>query len=162
MEGQKVEEAEDHQRHEDAAEARRRGEDGFQFFGYALAHHYIFGEHQPGRTDIWANFERVRATLPPAGANRGLGTPDELRARIAGLEIAPQYCRVIAHTTIPASLGSANVSLIPHDPEAFARALYAELHRCDQPGVRLIVVETPPETAEWAAIRDRLQRAAAV
>jgi L-threonylcarbamoyladenylate synthase len=86
----------------------------------------------------------------------------ELRARIAGLEIAPQHCRVIAHTTIPASLGSANVSLIPHDPEAFARALYAELHRCDQPGVRLIVVEAPPETAEWAAIRDRLQRAAAV
>jgi alkanesulfonate monooxygenase SsuD/methylene tetrahydromethanopterin reductase-like flavin-dependent oxidoreductase (luciferase family) len=32
--------------HPDAEEAKRRGEDGFKFFGYALAHHYIFGEHQ--------------------------------------------------------------------------------------------------------------------
>jgi alkanesulfonate monooxygenase SsuD/methylene tetrahydromethanopterin reductase-like flavin-dependent oxidoreductase (luciferase family) len=30
--------------HHDAEEAKRRGEDGFRFFGYALAHHYIFGE----------------------------------------------------------------------------------------------------------------------
>src|SRR5205809_6604184 len=34
--------------------ARRRGEDGLRFFRYGLAHHYIFGEHRPGRTDIWA------------------------------------------------------------------------------------------------------------
>ncbi|HEX9489860.1 MAG TPA: LLM class flavin-dependent oxidoreductase [Stellaceae bacterium] len=72
--------------HADSAEARRRGEDGFRFFGYALAHHYIFGEHRPGRTDIWANFERARPALPPAGANRGIGTPAELRAHLAAFE----------------------------------------------------------------------------
>ena len=33
--------------HPDREEAARRGEDGFRFFGYALAHHYIFGEHKP-------------------------------------------------------------------------------------------------------------------
>lgn len=74
--------------HADEAEARRRGEDGFQFFGYALAHHYIFGEHRPGRTDIWANFERVKASLPPAGADRGIGTPEQLRAHLRGFEAA--------------------------------------------------------------------------
>ena len=47
--------------HPDAEEAKRRGEDGFKFFGYALAHHYIFGEHKPGRTDIWAAYEKARA-----------------------------------------------------------------------------------------------------
>jgi alkanesulfonate monooxygenase SsuD/methylene tetrahydromethanopterin reductase-like flavin-dependent oxidoreductase (luciferase family) len=74
--------------HQDSAEARRRGEDGFRFFGYALAHHYIFGEHKPGRTDIWANFERARAALPPAGANRGIGSPEELRQHLREFEDA--------------------------------------------------------------------------
>jgi alkanesulfonate monooxygenase SsuD/methylene tetrahydromethanopterin reductase-like flavin-dependent oxidoreductase (luciferase family) len=74
--------------HEDEAEARRRGEDGFRFFGYALAHHYVFGEHKPGVTDIWANFEKARPTLPPAGASRGIGTPDQLRTHLKGFEEA--------------------------------------------------------------------------
>src|SRR2546425_260219 len=46
--------------HANEAESRRRGEDGLRFFRYGLAHHYIFGEHRPGRTDIWANFEMAR------------------------------------------------------------------------------------------------------
>ena len=74
--------------HHDRAEAMRRGEDGFRFFGYALAHHYIFGEHKPGRTDIWANFERARPALPPAGANRGIGTPEDLRQHLRAFEAA--------------------------------------------------------------------------
>ena len=74
--------------HPDRGEAMRRGEDGFRFFGYALAHHYIFGEHKPGRTDIWANFEKARHALPPAGANRGIGTPEDLRAHLAAFEAA--------------------------------------------------------------------------
>ncbi|CAG0949304.1 Limonene 1,2-monooxygenase [Myxococcaceae bacterium] len=74
--------------HEDEAEARRRGEDGFRFFGYALAHHYIFGTHRPGRTDIWKRFEAARASLPPAGGSRGIGTPDQLREHLRGFEDA--------------------------------------------------------------------------
>src|ERR1700726_616736 len=35
--------------HADAEEARRRGTDGFRFFQFALAHHYVFGKHTPGR-----------------------------------------------------------------------------------------------------------------
>src|ERR1700731_931057 len=72
--------------HTDEAESRRRGEDGLRFFRYGLAHHYIFGEHKPGRTDIWANFEMARPALPPAGASRGIGTPAELRAHLAAFE----------------------------------------------------------------------------
>ena len=44
---------------------------------------------------------------------------------------------------------------------AFARAIYAELHRCDEEEAGLIVVESPPESMEWQAINDRLRRAAA-
>jgi alkanesulfonate monooxygenase SsuD/methylene tetrahydromethanopterin reductase-like flavin-dependent oxidoreductase (luciferase family) len=74
--------------HEDEAEARRRGEDGFRFFGYGLAHHYIFGSHKPGRTDIWKSFEQARPHLPDAGASRGIGTPDQLREHLASFEAA--------------------------------------------------------------------------
>ena len=68
---------------------------------------------------------------------------------------------VIAHTHIPLGADVAGVSVIPHDAEAYARALYAELHRCDQAGAQLIVMETLPDRSEWRAIADRLQRAAA-
>jgi alkanesulfonate monooxygenase SsuD/methylene tetrahydromethanopterin reductase-like flavin-dependent oxidoreductase (luciferase family) len=74
--------------HENEAEARRRGEDGFRFFGYGLGHHYIFGTHKPGRTDVWASFEKARALLPDAGASRGIGTPDQLREHLESFEEA--------------------------------------------------------------------------
>jgi hypothetical protein len=67
-------------------ESRRRGEDGLRFFRYGLAHHYIFGEHRPGRTDIWANFEKARHALPAAGADHGIGTPDQLRTHLRHFE----------------------------------------------------------------------------
>jgi L-threonylcarbamoyladenylate synthase len=74
--------------------------------------------------------------------------------------VARSKTHVIAHTRIPSGEAFAGVSVIPHDAEAFARALYAELHRCDEAGADLIVVEAPPEEADWAAIADRLSRAA--
>ncbi len=83
----------------------------------------------------------------------------EHESRITKHESRSTY--IIAHTHIPSSTGFAGVSVIPHDPEAFARALYAELHRCDEAGAELIVVEALPETNEWRAIADRLKRAAA-
>ena len=68
---------------------------------------------------------------------------------------------IIAHTQIPLSEKFGRVSVIPHDPEAFARALYAELHSCDESGAELIVVEALPKTEPWRAIADRVERAAA-
>ena len=68
--------------HNDREEARRRGLDGFRFFGYALGHHYIFGEHKPGRTDIWKNFEAARDHMPANPGAGGIGTPDEMRAHL--------------------------------------------------------------------------------
>ena len=79
---------------------------------------------------------------------------------IAGHRV-PAACHVIAHSRIPSAENFARVSVIPHDAEAFARAIYAELHRCDEAGAELIVVETPPELPEWSGIADRLKRAAA-
>ncbi len=53
----------------------------------------------------------------------------------------------------------ARVVCFPEDPEAYARALYAELHRADQMGAKCIILEEPPCETTWEAIRDRLKRA---
>ncbi len=68
---------------------------------------------------------------------------------------------LIAHSRIPLNVELGRVSVIPHDAEAFARAIYAELHHCDKAGAELIVVEELPTGPEWRGIADRLQRAAA-
>ena len=50
---------------------------------------------------------------------------------------------------------------MPEDAAATAQQLFAVLREFDAQGARLIWIETPPETPEWEAVRDRLQRAAA-
>ena len=68
--------------HADAEEARRRGTDGFRFFQFALAHHYVFGKHTPGRTNIWNRYLAVRDQLGTevlGGGTGCIGTPAELR-----------------------------------------------------------------------------------
>ncbi len=85
----------------------------------------------------------------------------DLRRQLSNHNSSSDRTHIIAHTHIPAATDFAGVSVIPHDAEAFARALYAELHRCDAAGAELIVVEALPATAAWRAIADRLHRAAA-
>ena len=85
----------------------------------------------------------------------------DLRSQLSTFNFQPSTCFIIAHTQIPSVENYARVSVIPHDAEAFARAIYAELHRCDEAGAGEIVVEAPPDLPEWAGITDRLRRAAA-
>jgi len=47
--------------HPDEAEAIARGAEGTNFFGYSLAHYYVFGRHRPGITDVWAEYQQRRA-----------------------------------------------------------------------------------------------------
>jgi alkanesulfonate monooxygenase SsuD/methylene tetrahydromethanopterin reductase-like flavin-dependent oxidoreductase (luciferase family) len=91
-------------------QALARGLEGANFFGYSLAHYYVFGEHQPGVTDVWAQYverraeqgydvnveaaleqERLGAKVA-AGDNSGLrgavGTPDQIREFIKRYEDA--------------------------------------------------------------------------
>jgi L-threonylcarbamoyladenylate synthase len=90
------------------------------------------------------------------------GSDEELAGRLAGEIRSGRRVHVVSHTGVPTRLPSTvQVSVIPHDPEAFARALYAELHRCDEELADLIVVEAVPESTDWRGIADRLARASA-
>jgi L-threonylcarbamoyladenylate synthase len=86
---------------------------------------------------------------------------EHLRSQISAFHVSSSAVHIIAHTKIPSGFAAENVSVIPHDAEAFARALYGELHQCDAAGARLIVVEAPPGSPAWSGIADRLRRAAA-
>ncbi len=100
---------------------------------------------------------RARLTLLKWGGN------EDFEKKLAREEsgVPRSKIQVIAHTHIPSTEGFAGVSVIPHDAEAFARAIYAELHRCDEAGVERIIVEALPDSIEWRAVADRLNRAAA-
>jgi len=85
----------------------------------------------------------------------------ELKMRSNEFKVPPGKTHVIAHTRIPSQGDFGRVSVIPRDARAFARAIYAELHECDEAGAELIIVEALPKTDEWQALAERLNRAAA-
>lgn len=85
----------------------------------------------------------------------------DLRRQVSEQKFAPAKTCIVAHTQLPGLTDWLRVSVVPHDAEAFARALYAELHHCDELNAATIVVESLPEAPEWRALADRLQRASA-
>ncbi len=52
------------------------------------------------------------------------------------------------------------LSRMPRDAASYAERLYRVLHELDEQGYDWISIELPPDTPEWAGIRDRLIRAA--
>jgi len=84
--------------HEDRAEAVRRGHKGFEFFAFALGSLYIFGEHKPGYTNLWAQFEQhyqrkvqetpVDIVNALSGSHGGIGTPEDMRNHLRKFEEA--------------------------------------------------------------------------
>jgi tRNA A37 threonylcarbamoyladenosine synthetase subunit TsaC/SUA5/YrdC len=85
---------------------------------------------------------------------------EDLLAQIRAKDLAPARCQIIAHDRVPLRETYGGVSVIPHEPEAYARALYAELHRSDETAPEAIILEAIPATPDWDGIRDRLKRAA--
>jgi alkanesulfonate monooxygenase SsuD/methylene tetrahydromethanopterin reductase-like flavin-dependent oxidoreductase (luciferase family) len=70
--------------HRDEDEALRRGLEGANFFGYSLAHYYVFGRHRPGTTDVWAEYQRQRGArgYDPAAVRAAAANADRLGAKV--------------------------------------------------------------------------------
>ncbi len=83
----------------------------------------------------------------------------DLVAQVSSFGLPREKIHIVTHNLIPLREKFGGVAVIPADAEAFARALYAELHRCDEAGAELIIVEAPPPGEEWRGIADRLRRA---
>ena len=80
--------------HHDRETVIKRGLDGFEFFGFALGSLYGFGEHKPGRTNLWEQFRALKTanqevtdvTRALTGGQGGIGTPDDLREHLRKFE----------------------------------------------------------------------------
>lgn len=82
--------------HADRAEAIRRGQEGFEFFAFAIGAQ-VTRDQTPGRTKLWESFQEVRqssteeivrtAAFDPDYAS-GIGTPDDLRKHLGEFEDA--------------------------------------------------------------------------
>lgn len=74
--------------HEDREEAKRRGAEGFKFFGYGVGHYYVYGAHRPGVTDLNARFQQALPDMPDVGAGSGIGTPEDVAQHLEAFERA--------------------------------------------------------------------------
>lgn len=86
--------------------------------------------------------------------------PADLRTQLTRRGVEFSRTCVLARHAASVGSGFLSVAVLPHEAGAFARALYAELHRADEAGAVSVVVELPPDAPEWRAITDRLSRAA--
>jgi alkanesulfonate monooxygenase SsuD/methylene tetrahydromethanopterin reductase-like flavin-dependent oxidoreductase (luciferase family) len=83
--------------HRDRAEAIRRGQEGFEFFGYAIQA-LVARDTVPGRTTLWSDFIAKRgdktdrliaaAAEQPAFGQGGIGTPADMGAHLKGFQEA--------------------------------------------------------------------------
>ena len=78
----------------------------------------------------------------------------------AALGQADVTAHVIARTAAPAAWPSERWHHLPDAATGFARELYDTLHRCDRLGAETILVQPLPDGDEWAALQNRLNRAA--
>ncbi|MAT83851.1 MAG: LLM class flavin-dependent oxidoreductase [Gammaproteobacteria bacterium] len=71
--------------HRDAEEARRRGEDGFAFFRYAI-NALVANDARPGYSTLWEEYETLKGRDLPTIAAPGIGTPEQLTRHIEEFE----------------------------------------------------------------------------
>ncbi|MFZ0668583.1 MAG: LLM class flavin-dependent oxidoreductase [Acidimicrobiales bacterium] len=129
---------------EDEQTAIDRGLDGCHFFGYSLAHYYVFGDHKPGKTDVWEEFlanrdkfgfsrEVASRTGDVLGAQileqgvgslRGaIGTPDQIRDLVRRYEEAG-----VDQLIFVSQAGRNRHEDICESMELFAREVMGEFH----------------------------------
>ena len=108
------------------------------------------GRPSPGMLD--------RHYAPSAALVLYSGTPSpELRHRADAVRADGGLIGAVVHHLLPH--GCDTLVALPGEPGAYASGLYRALHELDDRGCRLILVEAPPDSPDWAAVRDRLTRA---
>ena len=73
--------------HADPEEGRRRGEDGFAFFRYAI-NALVANDAKPGHSTLWKEYEQLRDRDLPTIGSPGIGTPADFSRFIHEFEDA--------------------------------------------------------------------------
>ncbi len=103
------------------------------------------GRHYAPRADVWV-FDAANIA--------------EVEAAVAGRAATGAPIVALLMDATPSMPDPSSNCIMPKTPAGYAQALYAALHRADDEGAGLILIERPPRTAAWTAIHDRLARAA--
>ena len=116
------------------------------------------GEVEAGNAAEEGATPRVSGALAAHYAPR---TPLELVATDALAASSRAGDAVLARWAAPAGLAD-GVTWVqaPADPAGYGHDLYAQLRRLDESGATRILVEAPPASPDWAAVADRMRRAA--
>jgi L-threonylcarbamoyladenylate synthase len=88
-----------------------------------------------------------------------LAPPEAVRAEVDALRASGKRTGAIERA--PGTVEGEPRAVLPDDPEGYARGLYAALHRLEDERCEALVIAVPPMGDAWAAVRDRLTRAAA-
>jgi len=134
--------------HADEETAIDRGIDGGHFFGYSLIHHYAIGQHRPGITNIWDEFQEKRSLFgfdrdiasqtgdslaaqmvqQGTGSLRGaVGTPAQLRQLLKGYEAAG-----VDQVIFVGQAGNNRHEHICESLELFAKEVMPEFHENEE------------------------------
>jgi alkanesulfonate monooxygenase SsuD/methylene tetrahydromethanopterin reductase-like flavin-dependent oxidoreductase (luciferase family) len=138
--------------HRDEETAIERGLDGAHFFAFSLGHYYVFGQHRPGGTVIWDEFQEKRdkfgfsrpvaaQTGQPLGAQlfeQGLGS---LRGAIG----TPEQIRELLH----------NYRQVGVDQVIFVSQAGRNRHEHICESLELFAAEVLPEFAEGEEEREK-------
>jgi alkanesulfonate monooxygenase SsuD/methylene tetrahydromethanopterin reductase-like flavin-dependent oxidoreductase (luciferase family) len=141
----------------DEAQAIERGIDGAHFFGYSLAHYYVFGDHRPGATNVYEEFLQrrdevgfarsiINADDAPLGVRvlqQGLGS---LRGAIGSPAQIRDLCRRYEEAGVDQVVFLMQAGRNRHD------------HICES--IELFATDVMPEFADRAEVADaaRAQR----
>ncbi|MGH2601144.1 MAG: LLM class flavin-dependent oxidoreductase [Dehalococcoidia bacterium] len=130
--------------HQDEVQAIERGLDGGHFFGYSLGHYYVYGDHAPGKTNIWDEFQQRRSAFGfdrqiaaqqgqvlgaqlmerGLGSLRGtVGTPEQIRTLLRGYADAG-----VDQVIFVSQAGKNRHEHIMESLELFAREVMPEFH----------------------------------
>jgi len=150
--------------HEDESEALRRGMENANFFGYSLAHYYVFGDHRPARTNLWQEFlsrgeekgydgrielaakEEVLGAKVASGESKALrgaiGTPQQIRDYLLRYEQAGVDQVIFVQQT-----GNSKHEHIMEALELFAKEVLPEFKERDEKQRRLKAERLAPAVA---------------
>ncbi|MCA9841102.1 MAG: threonylcarbamoyl-AMP synthase [Cyanobacteria bacterium HKST-UBA03] len=132
--------------------------------GYAVSaptaeHPTMTQAEQPEQT-VRAPGSHARHYAPQTACS--LVTPERLDETLHRVGQALEKIAVVSRGGRPASLATPAIlawETMPTSPAEYARHLFDTLHRLDQAGHDIILIEAVPDDDAWQAVDDRLQRA---
>jgi L-threonylcarbamoyladenylate synthase len=117
-----------------------------------------------GPVEVWAgSMDPAEPQAAPGMMERHYAPKARLELVAPGTGVRKVHGRMayVGLGALPALPDAVFGLLLPLDAEIVATRLYALLHELDDAGYEAILVERPPETETWLAVRDRLRRASA-